>query len=111
MSAWVLGLALSAGYLINKNMIINSTLQESITAYNSAAQPATPLASAEVRQRQRELPASEKYGEINLKQNRKDVDALVEARDGTIKEVAEYEDPLHGGPIQGVLFVPDSFGV
>ena len=41
MSAWVLGLALSAGYLINRNLQIHRRLETATQQYQNAAAPAT----------------------------------------------------------------------
>ena len=40
---WVIALGLSAGYLINKNMVIAKQLDDSVAEFNSAAKPATGL--------------------------------------------------------------------
>ena len=42
MSAWIVALALSAGYLVNKNLQVKDRLEQAATKFNSAAQPADP---------------------------------------------------------------------
>ena len=51
MSAWILGLALSAGYLMNKKLHVNAGLHDAIAKFNSAALPADSngATTAEVR--------------------------------------------------------------
>ena len=39
MSAWVVGLGLAAGYLVNKNVVLKNQLDESVEEFNSAARP------------------------------------------------------------------------
>ena len=41
MSAWIVGLAIAAGYLINKNLTVQSRLTQAEAEYQGAAKPAT----------------------------------------------------------------------
>ena len=77
-AAWLVGLGVAAGYLINKNHAISSRLDTSIAKYNSAAEPATGgVTSAEVRSAYKRIDHV-KYGDMNPDLPRSEMDALVE---------------------------------
>jgi len=91
MSAWILGLALGAGFLINKNIKVSGLLDSAERTYNSAAAPSTDGAtSAEVRNAwantdftkfgdmHQDLPASQK---MSLASKTEDQRALVQSYD------------------------------
>ena len=95
MSAWVIGLGIAAGYLINKNIFMHQRLKESVHDFQESAAPATPgPASKEIRTVQRAVPASDRYESLNLQDlDRADVDSLVKLKDDTAAEVVAYEAP------------------
>ena len=111
MSAWLLALGISAGYLINKNLQIKSRLNEGIKVYQEAAKPADPgPASSEIRRVQRTVPDADKYESMNIQDlSREDVDKLRIAREGAFNEVVAYESGAP--PIQGVYLTFDNHGV
>ena len=86
MSAWVIGLGIAAGYLINKNVHMQKRLTESVQEFQESAKPAEPgPQSKEIRAVQRSVPASERYESLNLQDlDRKDVDALVNMKDAAV---------------------------
>lgn len=103
MSAWVIGLGIAAGYLINKNIFMHQRLKESVHEFQESAKPAQPgPASKEIRAVQRSVPASERYDSLNLQDlDRKDVDALIKYKENAAAEVIAYEAPTLP-EIQGV---------
>lgn len=110
MSAWVLGLALAAGYLVNKNITMQNRLAEKAHEFQQNAQPATPLPSSEIRQVQRTVPLEEKFQDVNLaKLGKQRVQEIGAASDRASAEVASFEAaPFE---IQGVYLRHDNFGV
>lgn len=101
MSAWVIALGLSAGYLINKQLHMTQRLDEKIKEHHSRAQPATPLATEEIRKVQRTVPDSEKYQDMNVQElPTAEIKKLTTAREAAHQEVAAYE--AGPPPIQGV---------
>ncbi len=93
MSAWVIALGLSAGYLINKQMNFSQIIDEKVSEYQTGGP------SAEIREVQRRVPDSEKYQDINMRQPTADVKKLTAAREAAHQEVVEFES---GPPIRGV---------
>ena len=102
MSAWVIALGLSAGYLINKQMQMGQRLDEKIHEHHSRAQPAEPgPETAEIRKVQRTVPDADKYQDINTPElPRERVRELAGYREAAHQEVAAYE--TGPPPIQGV---------
>ena len=65
MSAWIIGLAIAAGYLINKNVQAVERVTRAESAYQGAALPATGgVTTAEVRSAWRNTDFST-YGDFN----------------------------------------------
>jgi hypothetical protein len=112
MSAWVIGLGLSAGYLINKNVSIKTQLETSATQYNSAAKPATGgVTSAEVRKAYKSKEHV-KYGDMNTDLPKKQQEGLDRKQQDLAEEAYVYD--AGGVPlpvIQGVLLQFDRCGV
>ena len=101
MSAWVVALGLSAGYLINKQLQISQRLDESVQVFQSKAQPAEGLGTEEIRQVQRTVPDAVKYQDINVSGlPPAEVRKLTEVQERAHQEVAAYESGPP--PIQGV---------
>ena len=113
MSAWVIGLGLSAGYLINKNLAMDSRMQESIKMHNESAQPATDGPPTEtIRQVQRSLPVADKYQDMNLQDlPKKDADDLARRQEEAHQAAARYEMPTALPEIEGVYLSFDRHGV
>ena len=102
MSVWMLGLGLSAGYLINKNLTMQHRLQERVEEYNSAAEPSTSgLTSREIRAVKSKAPDAERYLDMNLQDlEPKTVKEIQMERLAKTDEVAAFEGaPM---PIEGV---------
>tara|TARA_Y100000768_G_scaffold36748_1_gene24012 strand:- start:924 stop:1262 length:339 start_codon:yes stop_codon:yes gene_type:complete len=112
MSAWVLALALSAGYLMNKNMIMQTRLEEKVHEFNQSAAPADPgPATATIRAVQRTVPLEEKYQDVNLARlSNQRVQEIGAASDQASAAVAAYESQSLP-EIQGVYLVRDNYGV
>lgn len=93
MSAWVVALGLSAGYLINKNLVMGSRLAESITTYNTAVKPATDgPPTREIRRVQRTIPDADKYQDMNLQDlSAQDVKELTQVQAQAHQTVSAYE--------------------
>jgi hypothetical protein len=110
MSAWVVGLGLAAGYLINKNVAIVSRLDESVTEFNSAAKPATGgVTSAEVRNAWKRTDHV-KYADMNTGLPKKQMDALAKNEERAASEVEQFEQGSPA-PILGVMLHYDRLGV
>jgi hypothetical protein len=101
MSAWVVALGLSAGYLINKQLQMTQQLDEQIHEFQSEAKPADPLPTSQIRKVQRTVPDGVRFADINVSElPPQEVQKLTKARDESFQEVAQYE--AGQGPIQGV---------
>ena len=110
MVGWTIALGLGAGYLMNKNLQMDHRLQESVKAFNSAAEPDEKLPTEQIREVQRRVPDADKYEDMNLQDlDRKDVDGLVKERERAHQEVQAYESGPP--PIEGVYLVMDNHGV
>lgn len=109
MSAWVLGLALAAGYLINKNVQVKSRLENAATEYNSAANPATDgVTSSEVRTAWANTEHT-RYGDMSedlMPAQKVQLDQKVQAQ----RDAVEAYDAATVPPIQGVMLTFDRFG-
>ena len=102
MSAWVIALGLSAGYLINKQLRFTEKLDETIKTYNEAAKPAEPGPTTErIRKVQRTVPSADKYQDMNLQDiDSARVNELTTERERAHQQVAAFE--AGPPPIQGV---------
>lgn len=102
MSAWVIALGLSAGYLINKNLKMTEKIEQQVKVHQEQAKPADPGPATEtIRNVQRQVPDGDKYQDMNLQDlSRERVAKLTQERERAHSEVAAFEqgDP----PIQGV---------
>ena len=106
MSAWVVFVGLGAAYLINKQLQMQSVLQEAINEEEHAQhQDVTEIKKAQAR-----YPEDERFLNMNRRDlSRKDTQFLVDEWDRAKAEVQQYE--AGPAPIQGVFFVPDARGV
>lgn len=95
MSAWIIALGLSAGYLINKNMQLTTRIEESVKTHHSAAKPATDGPPTEtIREVQRSIPLADKYQDMNAQDlTRREMDRLAGLQEARHQEVAAYEAP------------------
>lgn len=95
MSAWVIALGLSAGYLINKNVTLKTRLQAVAQEANHGVGPATDGPPVQtIRKVQRTVPDADKYEEINRQDLKpKDQEKILEARSAKAQEVRQYEAP------------------
>ncbi len=111
MSAWVVALGLGAGYLINKNTIIQNQLETSADEFNSAAKPATGgVTSEEVRKAHRRIDYV-KYGDMNTDLLKRQKDALLEKASAAEEQAERFDSGPLSQQIQGVLMVYDHLGV
>ena len=112
MSAWLIGLGLSAGYLINKNMTFRTQLENSVSEFQSASKPATGgVTSSEVRTALKRTDHV-KYGDMNTDLPRNQMDQLHEQQQLAASQVEKFDvgvDPP--ASIQGVLLHYDHLGV
>ena len=105
MSGWVVGLGLAAGYLINRNVAIQSQLDRSITEFQSAALPSEDgVTSGEIRAAQKKKPPPN--GQANERLPKEGRDALEAAQTGAASEGEAYEGPSATRPIVGVWMTP-----
>lgn len=108
MSAWVLGLALGAGYLINKNLSHQGILDKAEQKYNSAAEPSTDGAtSAEVRTAWANTDFA-RFGDMQEDLPKEQKRALAQRVDSHRASVEAYDNPPGSvAEIQGVLLTFD----
>lgn len=119
MSAWILGLALSAGYLINKNLQVTDRLEQATTKYQSAAKPADPgPTSKEIRTKQGDAryasgKSGGEYDDFNqgTGSSRAQMNEVVASQKAAAKKVEEYETQHRHPEIQGVMLVRDNYGI
>ena len=113
MSAWVIALGLSAAYLMNQNMKFKAHLSAATKSFNTAAEPANPLASETIRDAQRTIPPADQYQDMNLQDlATADVRTIQGARDLAAEEVVRYENlPPAMPPIEGVFLHYDNRGI
>jgi len=106
MSAWVLALGLSAGYLINKKMHMKTRIEESITKFNDDG------ATSEIRAVQRTVPLADKYQDMNLQDlSSQDTQSIVTEQERAASQVAEFENQHALPTIEGVFLSYDRHGV
>ena len=102
MSAWVVGLALAAGYLINKNIQVSSRLEDAKAEYNNKAAPATSgVTSKEVRKAWANTDFA-KYGDMAEELTQAQKDSL-HARVLAQRQEVEQYDASEVPSIQGVM--------
>lgn len=112
MSAWIIGLAISAGYLINKNLAVQSRLTEAEAEYNSAAKPATGgVTSAEVRTAWKNTDFST-FGDFNSDWSQSEKRKVVAREAAAAESVQTFESGAGGvlPQIEGVLMTFDRLG-
>ena len=102
MSAWIIALGLSAGFLINKNLKFQEKLNQQTKIHQEQAEPANPGPTTErIRKVQRTVPDADKYQDMNLQDlDRRDVQQITSAREKAHQEVAAFEagpPPIEGG--------------
>ena len=106
MSAWIFGLALAAGYLINKNMTLQSVLDKAESDFQGAAKPATGgVTTAEVRNAWKSTDYAT-YGDFNSDWSKQDVMGVVQAEMRQKGVAQNFEDGGALPTIQGVLLTP-----
>lgn len=112
MSAWVLGLALAAGYLVNKNVTMQTRLEEKVHEFNQTSLPADPgPQTATIRAVQRTVPLEEKFQDVNLARlSTQRVQEIGDAADRALAQVEAYEQPTSYPEIQGVYLLRDNYG-
>lgn len=111
MSAWVVGLAIAAGYLINKNLTVQSRLTQAEAEYQGAAKPATGgVTSAEVRQAWKNTDY-DTYGDFNVDWSQQEKDRVVAREQQVAQSVQSYDEHAEALPqIQGVMLTFDRLG-
>ena len=122
MSAWVVGLALSAGYLINKNLHFKSKidkLEEATTKYNNAVEPASPGPTTKAIRKTQSDPtrtvgkSGGRYDDFNQENgtSRAEMNQVLAVQDSLAQEVQNYELPPRFPEIEGVMLLRDNFGI
>jgi hypothetical protein len=111
MSAWVVGLAIAAGYLINKNLVVQSRLTQAEAEYQGVAKPATGgVTSAEVRKAWKNTDY-ETYGDFNADWSQQERDRVVASERQAAQTVQAYDERAEALPqIQGVMLTFDRYG-
>ena len=99
-SAWVLGLALGAGYLVNKKMILAQQLDTAIAEHRKTEESSDELSGLLIHKAQ-SSKKHEKYGDMNQSLPQKDKDALLISQQESLSNVAAFESP-EPVKIQGV---------
>ena len=111
MNAWVLGLAVSALYLMNKNTAIAGRLHHSIAEFqaggNGVNEATDGVTTAEVRKTYRRTDDIT-YADINPEAPAQMREGLVSAQKRAAAEVQAFDSSESSGPIVGVMM---QFGV
>jgi len=111
MSAWIIGLGVSAGYLINRNLSVKAALDNAVGKYNNAAGEATGgVTSAEIRKQWR-YTDDEKYGDMNPDMPKDQMDRLHHGRQAAAAQVEAFDRGPAEPTIQGVMLDYDRNGV
>jgi len=98
-----IALTFAALYLFKKKYEVQQKLDEQVTIYNEAAEPATPMSTQMIRGVQRTVPMSETHQDMNLQDlNMADVNNIKRAEKAQADEVVAYENPVQSPEIQGV---------
>ena len=112
MSAWILGLALGAGYLINKNLQMSSgMLEKAENDYNKAAGPSTNgVTSSEIRSAWADTEYT-KFGDMHERLAESQKVDLVSKTEKHREVVSAYDTPPGSDhDIRGVLMTFDRYG-
>lgn len=110
MSAWLVGLAVGAGYLINKNLSMNGILLKAEQRYNNAAGPSTDgVTSEEVRTAWANTDFA-KYGDMHEDLSTSQKSALLAKQERQLASVEAYESVAGQPEIRGVLLTYDRLG-
>lgn len=109
-TAWVIGLGLAAGYLINKNLQVSGLIDKAQQNYNNSAAPSTDGAtSSEVRAAWANTDFV-KYGDMQEDMPKSQKDLLVARTEQQRQTIESYETPPGSvREIQGVLLTYDRF--
>ena len=101
-SAWVVMLGIGAGYLINKKVIMQGQLQQSVNEFQNSALPSdNGVTSAEIRTTHNRVDHV-KYGDMNERLPRNEMEQLLQQQKSAAAQVQAY-DEASGPPIQGVM--------
>ena len=111
-------LALSAGYLINKNLLVKQKIEEARTQFEGAAEPASPgPTSKQIRSTLANKDyaygkSGGKYDDFNqgTGTSKAHMNRIIAQQQAAQVEVHEYEAPALP-EIQGVMMVRDNFGI
>ena len=110
MSTWLVGLALAAGYLINKNIHAQTQLENAEAEYNNAAKPSTDGAtSAEVRRAWGNTDFVQ-YGDMQEHMPQGEKTALNQKVQQQMETALSYDAGASVPQIQGVLMTYDHLG-
>lgn len=111
MSGWLIALAVSVAYLMQKKQTLDHKIDTAQKQFNSAACPAEPGPTSEqIRNVQRTVPASDRYVDMNIQDlSAKDVQYLQEQESVAAQKVIAYEQGP--APIEGVYLHYDNRGV
>lgn len=112
-AVWLLGLGLSAGYLMQQKRQVLGRLDQAAKAFNEGANPADPGPQTdEIRMVQRTLPDADVNESMNVQDlTRADAQNLRKLRDEAAMEVVRYETASTPPPIEGVYLHFDNHGV
>ena len=110
MSAWILALGLSAGYLVRQNLQVKTTLETAEKVYNAPREGGEK--GQEIRQIQRQVPIADQFQDMNLQDlSGKDARRLAENQRSAADDVIKYENPEPLPEIQGVWLNFDNRGI
>jgi hypothetical protein len=119
MSAWIVGLALSAGYLINKNLHVKNQLEQATTKFQMSAEPAEPgPTSAEIRTKQQDpdISGTASGGTFDdfyqgAGSSKQHMQQIVNVQQSQKAVVQNYESRVALPEIEGVMMLRDNFGI
>ena len=105
MSAWVIGLGISIGYLLNKNHKLTSRIQDAVAGYeneHSANGTTGGSTAAEIKQ-VKNIPSSVSCADISALLNGGDVAKITSAQEAANASVLSFDNPGSAPVITGVM--------
>ena len=105
MSAWVIGLGISIGYLMNKNHKLTSRIEDAVAGYeNEHSANGTTGGSTSVEIKQvKNITSSVNCADINALLNGGDVSKITSAQEAASASVLSFDNPGSTPVITGVM--------
>jgi tellurite resistance protein len=99
MSAWVLALGLSAGFLVRQNLAMQKRLE---IASSQVEECNKTEATKEIRKVKKSIPLADQFSEMNVQLPASDQRYLQKEQESALERVSVFESPPVMPEIQGV---------